>query len=91
MNHRTASLAVSSLVMLAATAFADNEIIGTVEMSLDGDERTWYVLDPGGGMLPTALWLAMGPERGALICSCLREARYRVRTRRCHWFGGARR
>lgn len=66
MNIRTAPFAVLSLVAIAVAALADNEVIGTIQMSLDEDERTWYVLDPGEGMLPTALWQAMGPNRGAL-------------------------
>lgn len=66
MNSRIASLCVLPLVTFAITALADNEIIGTVQMSVEGDEQTWYVLDPGGDMLPTSLWVAMGPEHGAL-------------------------
>lgn len=42
------------------------EVLGTVMLTLDGEEQTWYVLEPGGDMLPNALWLAMGPDRGAL-------------------------
>ncbi len=59
-------LFASPLIALAVSALADNEIIGTVEMTLDGHRQTWYVLDPGQVMPPTAMWLAMGPERGAL-------------------------
>ena len=32
--------------MLAAVlARADNEVVGTIHFSLDGDEQTWYVLE----------------------------------------------
>lgn len=66
MNRRTTLFCILPLVALAITALAETEVIGTVQMSVEGDEQTWYVLDPGGNMLPTSLWLAMGPEHGAL-------------------------
>lgn len=53
-------------MFVVSTAWADNEIIGTIELTVDGDEQTWYVLQPADDMLPNALWLAIGPDKGAL-------------------------
>lgn len=53
-------------IFLVSTAWADNEVVGTVELTVDGEEQTWYVLQPGDDMLPNALWLAIGPDKGAV-------------------------
>jgi hypothetical protein len=60
---------IQILAFLTATAasvlaYAENTVIGTVEATIDGQENSWYVLQPEGDMWPTAVWLAMGPERG---------------------------
>jgi len=66
-----------SVLLLAANAaliaHADTRVVGTVEFTLDGEHQTWYILDPGGDMLPNALWLAMGPERGALSIAAYQD------------------
>lgn len=61
-----ATLAVSA-------AWADNEIVGEVELTVDGEEQTWYVLEPDGDMLPNALWLSMGPDKAALSITAYRD------------------
>jgi hypothetical protein len=60
---------IPSVVYLLAAAplvCADNRVIGTVDMRVDGSEQTWYILQPPGGLPPTALWLPMGPGTVAL-------------------------
>jgi hypothetical protein len=58
----------STLICLvwATLGLAENKVIGTVVLTLDGEEQTWYVLDAQGDMLPSAIWLALGPEHGTL-------------------------
>lgn len=56
----------ASVFWLAASiAHAENRVIGTVELSVDGQAQSWYILQPPGNLLPTALWVPMGPKRGA--------------------------
>jgi hypothetical protein len=51
---------------LACTAEAKTEQVGMVELTIDGVDQTWYVLQPGSTMRPNAAWVAMGPNKGAL-------------------------
>jgi len=68
------SLTLAVLVFgYSLVAGAANEVVGTIELTLDGEQQTWYVLDPGEDMLPNALWVAMGPEMGALSISAYRD------------------
>ncbi len=53
-------------ILAVSAARGDNEIVGKIELTIDGKEQTWYVLEPDGDMLPNALWLAMGPDKAAL-------------------------
>lgn len=57
-----------SLVMMLAvvSAHADNKVIGTIQLSLDGDEQTWYVLESPDGLRSNALWMDFGPDRSAI-------------------------
>jgi len=58
---------LSLLMMLAvAAAHADNEVIGTINLSLDGEEQTWYVLESPAGLRSNALWMDVGPDRSAI-------------------------
>lgn len=54
------------LFLAIIVARADNAIIGTVSLTVDGEEQTWYVLESPADSLPSALWLAMGPDKGAI-------------------------
>lgn len=65
----TMSALLSVVLSAVAATFAipaSGEATGTVELTLDGEPQTWYVVDPGEAMLPNALWVAMGPDRAAL-------------------------
>jgi hypothetical protein len=69
---------IQILAFLTATAasvlaYAENTVIGTVEATIDGQENSWYVLQPEGDMWPTAVWLAMGPERGVASINAYRS------------------
>ena len=57
-----------SLFMLLAfaSAHADNEVIGTIQLSLDGEEQTWYVLESPDGLRSNALWMDIGPGKSAI-------------------------
>jgi hypothetical protein len=54
------------IVLSPALAHADNEVIGTIQLSLEGDEQTWYVLESPSGLRPNALWMEIGPNRSAV-------------------------
>lgn len=54
------------LLLTFVSAYADNEVIGTVQFSLDGDEQTWYVLESPEGLRSNALWVEAGPDRYAI-------------------------
>ncbi|MGD2073418.1 MAG: hypothetical protein PVG38_00625 [Gammaproteobacteria bacterium] len=56
---------VSGFWLAATVAHAENRVIGTIELSVDGQAQSWYILQPPGHLLPTALWVPMGPGRGA--------------------------
>lgn len=60
-------------ILAVSAAWGGNEIVGAVELTVDGEEQTWYVLEPDGDMLSNALWLAMGPDRAALAISAYRD------------------
>lgn len=63
---RSAHYFIIFAMLAVSAALADNEIVGEVELTVDGEAQTWYVLEPDGDMLPNALWLAMGPDKAAL-------------------------
>jgi hypothetical protein len=69
----TRSASVFLLILLSA-ARAENDVIGTVELTLNGQEQVWFVLDPGDDTLPTGIWIAMGPERGGISIAAYRDA-----------------
>jgi hypothetical protein len=63
-------IAVSSLLWFITAANAGNEVIGTIEATLDGKARTWYVLktdmvDKGGGS--GAIWMQTGSDQAMVI------------------------
>jgi hypothetical protein len=60
-------------ILAVSAAWGDNEIVGEVELTVDGEVQTWYVLEPDGDMLPNALWLAMGPDKAALSITAYRD------------------
>lgn len=60
------TVSVSFLLIGVGIAQADNDVIGTIDLTLDGEEQTWYVLEGPADTVPNALWLAIGPEKGAL-------------------------
>ena len=66
-------LPILLLALTACARLADAEVAGTVELTLDGQQQTWYGVDAGSDMLPTALWLAMGPDRAALSITAYRS------------------
>ena len=53
-------------ILAVSTDRAENEIVGKVELTVDGEEQAWYVLEPDGDMLPNALRQAKGPDKAAL-------------------------
>jgi hypothetical protein len=58
---------------MSCSAVAEDRVIGTIEFAVDGEQQTWYVMQPGEDMLPNALWLAMGPEKGAVSITAYRS------------------
>lgn len=73
MSMRPAHCILIPAILAVSAAWGDNEIVGEVELTVDGEAQTWYVLEPGGDMLPNALWLAMGPDKAALSISAYRD------------------
>jgi len=62
--------AVSGLLWFITPANAGNEVIGTVEATLDGQARTWYVLktdtvNKGGDS--GAIWVQTDPDQARVI------------------------
>ena len=63
-------MAASSLLWFITAANAGNEVIGTIEATLDGKARTWYVLktdtvDKGGGS--GAIWMQTDSDQAMVI------------------------
>lgn len=54
-----------TVAAVSGNAAAANTVIGTVELTVDGEDQTWYVLQPDGGAMPTASWVALGPDHAA--------------------------
>lgn len=58
----------------AVSVQAENQVIGTVELILDGEAQTWYVLQPDGDLMPTAVWVAAGADQGMLSIAAYPDA-----------------
>lgn len=58
----TKPLIVLVALSVSFLAMADSEVIGTIEVTIDGNEQTWYVLQPEGDHLPMAFWMPIGPD-----------------------------
>ena len=60
LNQRRACWPVLSIVclcLLSVTAFAEHQVIGTIEAVLDGEKKTWYVLDAEDALPHGAWWM----------------------------------
>lgn len=74
MRRRIGMLLVLTLSLWAGAVLAGNQVIGTVEMELDGTPQTWYVVQPDGGLMPSAVWVAAGPNRGMISIAAYPDA-----------------
>lgn len=66
MNNVSRALFLAIWLFLPAFVLSDNEVIGTINAVVDGEETTWYVLktdtvDAAGGA--SAMWMATGTEQ----------------------------
>ncbi|MEJ2230885.1 MAG: hypothetical protein P8X46_06870 [Nitrospirales bacterium] len=63
-------IAASSVLLFTPAANAGNEVIGTIEATLDGKARTWYILktdtvNKGGDS--GAIWMQTDPDQARVI------------------------
>lgn len=68
------AVVISCLLLLSVASAGANEVIGTVEFTLDGEEQTWYVLKSPEGLTSNALWLQTGPESAAIAVTAFQHA-----------------
>jgi len=73
MGELIKGLAVLMLLSCSSVALAGNQVLGTVELELETGAETWYVLRPEGDMLPSAVWIATGPDKAMLSLAAYQD------------------